>query len=200
MLLSSRVSKERIRKGLTQEELASLANVTVRTIQRIESGDSIPRMYTVKAIANALEITYESLAQDLTSDQETGIKPDETTATVSEADQHFLQVFCLSCFSFLVIPYIHFLIPSWILKKNAIHSIPVKTFARKVIRQQAIWVIAFQVLLLLTVVYNFIVSKYGRRDYLLNYLIIVLVMYFLNVILIIINLVRSKNVSSFVNG
>lgn len=200
MSLSSRVSKERIRKGITQEELASLANVTVRTIQRIESGESIPRMFTVKAIANALEITYESLAQDLTSDQETGIKPDETTATVSEAEQHFLQVFCLSCFSFLVIPYIHFLIPSWYLKKNATLSIPVKTFARKVIRQQTIWVIAFQLLLLLTLVYNFIVSKYGSRHYLLSYLMIVLVMYFLNIILIIVNLVKSKKVLSFVNG
>ena len=200
MSLSSRVSKERIRKGITQEELASLANVTVRTIQRIESGESIPRMFTVKAIATALEIPYESLAHDLSSVHESRVKPNETTAIDREADQHFLQVFCLSCFSFLVIPYIHFLIPSWYLKKNATLSIPVKTFARKVIRQQTIWVIAVQVLLLLTLVYNFIISEYGSRQYLLSYLMIVLVMYFLNVILIIVNLVKSKKVLSLVTG
>jgi XRE family transcriptional regulator, regulator of sulfur utilization len=200
MSLSSRVSKERIRKGITQEELASLANVTVRTIQRIESGDSIPRMFTVKAIATALEIPYESLAQDVSSIQLSGFKPDEKTAIDPEADQHFLQFFCLSCFSFLVIPYIHFLIPSWYLKKSATQSIPVKTFARKVIRQQTIWVIAFHLLLLLTLVYNFIISEYGSRQYLLSYLMIVLVMYFLNVMLIIVNLVKSKKVSSFVTG
>jgi len=42
-------------QGLTQEELASKSNVTVRTLQRIEAGMVTPRSYTIKLIFTALD-------------------------------------------------------------------------------------------------------------------------------------------------
>lgn len=42
-------------KGLTQEELVSKCNISVRTLQRIESGKVVPRSYTLRLIATTLD-------------------------------------------------------------------------------------------------------------------------------------------------
>jgi len=52
----------RLKKGITQEELAAKTDISVRTIQRIENGDVDPRAYTLQAIAVALEVEYGMLA------------------------------------------------------------------------------------------------------------------------------------------
>lgn len=45
-------------KGLTQEEVAEMCNVVVRTIQRIESGRVEPRASTIKIISEALGFDF----------------------------------------------------------------------------------------------------------------------------------------------
>lgn len=57
-------------KGITQEELASKSNVTIRTIQRIESGVVNPRSYTVKAIGEILG--YDFLSDESLRDESNG--------------------------------------------------------------------------------------------------------------------------------
>ena len=52
------IKELRIKKGLTQEELAERTEVSVRTIQRIENGDVDPRAYTLQMIAKALEVDF----------------------------------------------------------------------------------------------------------------------------------------------
>jgi len=56
------IKELRIKKGLTQEELADLTEVSARTIQRIENGEVDPRAYTLQMIAKALEVDYSLLA------------------------------------------------------------------------------------------------------------------------------------------
>ena len=60
-LLGEKITELRKQKGLTQEELVERCNVTVRTIQRIESGETTPRIYTIKTILNALGLDYEKV-------------------------------------------------------------------------------------------------------------------------------------------
>ena len=60
-LLGKKITELRKQKGLTQEELVEKCNVTVRTIQRIESGETTPRIYTIKTILNALGLDYEKV-------------------------------------------------------------------------------------------------------------------------------------------
>ena len=60
-LLGKKITELRKQKGLTQEELVKRCNVTVRTIQRIESGETTPRIYTIKTILNALGLDYEKV-------------------------------------------------------------------------------------------------------------------------------------------
>lgn len=52
----------RLKKGLTQGELADKTGITVRTIQRIEQGKVNPRNYSIKVIAAALNVGCEDLS------------------------------------------------------------------------------------------------------------------------------------------
>jgi transcriptional regulator with XRE-family HTH domain len=54
--LGTKINEIRNQKGITQKELSESCNVDIRTIQRIESGEVVPRMSTLKLIASFLEI------------------------------------------------------------------------------------------------------------------------------------------------
>jgi len=56
--LGLKVAELRQQKGLTQEQLAKLCEVTPRTIQRIESGEVDPRAYTLNCLSTALEFDF----------------------------------------------------------------------------------------------------------------------------------------------
>lgn len=58
----------RIKKGMTQEELAFKTEVSARTIQRIENGEVDPRAYTLQMIAKALDVAYELFFEDETEE------------------------------------------------------------------------------------------------------------------------------------
>ncbi|MBO9690523.1 helix-turn-helix transcriptional regulator [Chryseobacterium sp.] len=51
----SKLTEQREKRCLTQEELAKISGISVRTIQRIESGQ-VPRAFTLKALAKALQV------------------------------------------------------------------------------------------------------------------------------------------------
>ena len=53
--LGLKILELRKNKGLTQEELVEKCNISVRTLQRIESGDVNPRNFTIKTIFLALD-------------------------------------------------------------------------------------------------------------------------------------------------
>lgn len=54
--IGSRIKDHRTKKGLSQEELAELSKVNLRTIQRIENNETTPREKTLKLIFDALDI------------------------------------------------------------------------------------------------------------------------------------------------
>lgn len=54
-----KISEARKSKGLTQEELAELAKINIRTIQRIENEENVPRGKTLNSIYDILEIDPE---------------------------------------------------------------------------------------------------------------------------------------------
>ncbi|MDY8137462.1 helix-turn-helix domain-containing protein [Aquimarina sp. 2201CG5-10] len=53
--LGKKISELRLAKGLTQTELAEKCNISLRTIQRIESTEVTPRSYTLKLIFKVLD-------------------------------------------------------------------------------------------------------------------------------------------------
>ena len=56
------IKELRLKKGMTQEDLAAKTYISARTIQRIENDDVDPRAYSLKIIAAALEVDFEVLA------------------------------------------------------------------------------------------------------------------------------------------
>lgn len=80
------VRKLRIERGLSQEQLASMAGVSVRTLQRIERGaNASPE--TLKCLAAVLETDFSALrnGQDMTSATDT-LLPD-----LSENEQRAME-------------------------------------------------------------------------------------------------------------
>lgn len=59
--LGSKVFEARKIKGFSQEELANRAQVSIRTIQRIENGENDPRGKTLELICDALQINLEDI-------------------------------------------------------------------------------------------------------------------------------------------
>jgi transcriptional regulator with XRE-family HTH domain len=67
-VIATLVKEGRLARGYTQKELSELTNISVRSIQRIENGEILPRSYTIKTLAATLGFSFENL-------QETAIKP-----------------------------------------------------------------------------------------------------------------------------
>jgi transcriptional regulator with XRE-family HTH domain len=58
------IKELRIKKGLTQEELAEKTELSARTIQRIEYGEVDPRAYSLQMIAKALDVDFSLFVED----------------------------------------------------------------------------------------------------------------------------------------
>lgn len=105
--LAQKIKELRIRKGLSQDKLAETAQINLRTIQRIEGGETEPRGDTLQRIANALDIT-----------------PDELMDWTEREDKGFLAFLNLSALSFIAFPLLGIIVPLsiWILKKDKIRD------------------------------------------------------------------------------
>ncbi|WP_169306852.1 helix-turn-helix domain-containing protein [Pedobacter polaris] len=175
MELGEKIAQARKNKGLTQEQLAELTKVTGRTIQRIESGASEPRTFTLKVIAEALDTSFEQLnSTSATGDIRVNIKPD------TDEQRHFLQLLTLSCFSYILIPVFHFLIPLLIFKRSKDRDASTIKIARRIIRTQIYWVVATNIFFLLCLGYNLISAVYFKREFLISYLVPFFVTYLFN--------------------
>ena len=117
----------RIKKGLTQEELADMTEVSARTIQRIENGEVDPRSYTLQMISKALDV-------DISFFTEKNSK--ERIENRMESERTWLALIHLSGLFFLIFPSVLI----WIKKKNEIEGIT--DHYRDIINYQlSIWLI-----------------------------------------------------------
>jgi transcriptional regulator with XRE-family HTH domain len=60
-MIAGYVKEARLAKGYTQQELSELSNISVRSIQRIENGEILPRNFTLKTLGGILGISFESM-------------------------------------------------------------------------------------------------------------------------------------------
>lgn len=59
--LAQLIKTERLNKGFTQQELSAETGISLRSIQRIENAEVYPRSFTLKLIAEKLELSFEEL-------------------------------------------------------------------------------------------------------------------------------------------
>ena len=76
-----RIKQLRVRKGWTQEKLASKANLNVRTVQRIES-DGFLSVQSLNALAEALALDTGELLVDENPERGVSYSPEEATQWV----------------------------------------------------------------------------------------------------------------------
>jgi len=106
--LAQRIKVLRNRKGISQEELSEKTGLSLRTIQRIENGETEPRGDSLKRLAFSLDVS-----------------PDEISDWVVKEDIGFLIGLNLSALGFIFFPLLGILIPLiiWVSKKDKIRDI-----------------------------------------------------------------------------
>jgi transcriptional regulator with XRE-family HTH domain len=66
--IGDKISETRKSKGLTQDKLAELAQINLRTIQRIENNENDPRGKTLELICKVLDLRIEDLIDSRNED------------------------------------------------------------------------------------------------------------------------------------
>lgn len=159
----SKLKAIRENKNLTQEELSEKSRISVRTIQRIESGTA-PKGHTLRALAQALDI-QEDLLQDTKviiekDDLNTELKEEQTDINYS-----LIKIINLSSLLFVVLPPINILVPLILMfsmkQRNSI--------VKQIISVQILWTILAPIVFMIGVF-----LKIGRQFTLVLMVLIVL--------------------------
>ncbi len=117
--LMKKIAELRRRKGFSQELLAEHSGLNLRTIQRIEKGETIPRGDTLRKLALAFDVS-----------------PEEFSDWTLEENKGYLLSLNISALTSLVFPVLGILFPMvmWFQKKDKIQG--VKDLGRKVLNFQ----------------------------------------------------------------
>lgn len=166
MFSTERIATLRKSKGLSQEVLAEQSGVSLRTIQRMEQGDTVPRGHTLQALATALGVPLDALrtepAQPAAALLPTAPAsllpitaapaPAPSTAKPTPAlpeDPDFLQWLNLSALSFLVLPLLNLVVPWLLWRKRRHRTAHVAELGRRLLGFQVLWQVATFFLMLL---------------------------------------------------
>jgi transcriptional regulator with XRE-family HTH domain len=134
-ILGDKIKTLRNGKGYSQEHLSGLAQLSLRTIQRIENGETEARGDTLNRLAKALEVSIDELIGSQFS-------------TSNDGYLALMNLSGLACL-FMYIPFLGVLLPLmlWLLKKDTLPNI--KEQGKKILNFQftlhlsfVLWVIA----------------------------------------------------------
>lgn len=125
---SEQIRTLRKNKGLSQEALAEMAGINLRTLQRIETGSAVPRGETLRLLAQALDVPVErfsATAETESAREDTGV----------------LKLLNLSALSFWILPFGNVFLPFalWLYKRNTVAG--VADFGKRVLQFQAAWTV-----------------------------------------------------------
>jgi len=173
-LLGLRIKELRKQKGMSQEFLAEESGLSLRTIQRIENGETNPTGESLKRLSNALNVN-----------------PDELIDWSIKEDKRYLTFLNLSALTFLFFPLLGILIPFilWTSRKGKIKNI--NKLGKDLINFEITWTL----LLFFIPFLWFLFSKIGiLESFTLSRIFIVIgVMFFINLIFILLNTLRISN-------
>ena len=130
--LANKIKDLRNRKGFSQENLSEESKLSLRTIQRIEKGESIPRGDTLIKISQAL-----------------GVTPDDLLEWAEIEDKGYLTLLNLSALTVSIQPFLGIIIPlvMWILKREKIKL--VDDTGKKIVSFQITWTLILFIVLMI---------------------------------------------------
>jgi transcriptional regulator with XRE-family HTH domain len=113
-----RIKAMRVKLGLSQDQLSQESGISVRTIQRIETGKSVARGHSLLQISKALQIEVE----ELTSHQ---VTKNQKAEDFFKEDPRISFILILSAFSYLITPVLGVVLPGiiWIFYKTTTKGI-----------------------------------------------------------------------------
>jgi transcriptional regulator with XRE-family HTH domain len=122
--LAKRIKALRAQKGFSQEELANETNLSIRTIQRIEGGETEARGDTLKRLANVLDVT-----------------PNDLVTWIEHEDRGYIAFLNLSAMSYIAFPLLNVIVPLalWILKRDKIKDM--NEIGKRLVNFQITWCI-----------------------------------------------------------
>ncbi len=172
--LAIKIKELRNQKGMSQEFLAEESGLSLRTIQRIEKGESNPTGESLKRLSNALNVN-----------------PDELIDWVIKEDKKYLTFLNLSALTFLFFPLLGILIPFilWTSKKSQIKNI--NKLGKDLINFEITWTIVlfFIPILLFTISKSRLIDTITFRTFFIT----IVLMYVINLIAILLNTFRISN-------
>tara|TARA_R110000744_G_scaffold335114_2_gene440462 strand:+ start:240 stop:845 length:606 start_codon:yes stop_codon:yes gene_type:complete len=181
--LAQKVKALRNRKGFSQEELSDKTGLSLRTIQRIEKGETEPRGDSLKRLASTFNVS-----------------PDEISDWTVQEDKGFLTSLNLSALSFLFFPLLGILVPLviWISKKDKIRN--VNSIAKDLLNFQITWTILLfigYIVIVVSMVYKMKTTGEINAAIISSRMIIQIIflgiMYLYNLIFIVANSIRINN-------
>lgn len=142
----SKLKQIREQQRLTQEELAEKSGISVRTIQRIESG-SVPKGYTLKTLATILQISENELlhVEEETSEEIINEPIEDLVIESNNIDYQKVKLINLSSVLFIVLPPLNILVPlilSFALKQQ-------NHLTKQIISLQIFWTILTPIIFML---------------------------------------------------
>ncbi|WP_324674103.1 helix-turn-helix transcriptional regulator [Hymenobacter sp. GOD-10R] len=191
MFSAARIAAIRKSKGFSQEALAEQSGVSLRTIQRVEQGETVPRGYTLQALAAALDVTLEDFRAEPNLKQAQAA-PAESTAPVLRSDLDFLQILSLSPLSFLLLPLLNIIVPWWLWRARRHNTEHVAELGRRIIAFQVLWQVASFFAFMLVVVVQQLAGGLNRRLVPGIYLGVLVITYAINVFIIVRNAWRLR--------
>ncbi len=145
--IGEKIAEIRKRKGLTQEELSDKALINLRTLQRIEKGETEPRGHTLRVLCEELDVNIEDILD-----------------YGKKEDKRFLIYFHLSVIFGVVIPFGDIIVPAILWLTNRDRIISLNEQGVNVLNFRICWVIlifATGVLLMLAKLQHFPVAGIG---------------------------------------
>jgi len=176
MELSERIKKLRSQHGFSQDEMAKRAGLSLRTIQRIESGETEPRGDTLIKIAEVFNL-----------------KPEDLKVPALERDKYFLPVLNLSALSFLLFPLLGIIVPLviWVLKREQ----STEADGKRLLNFQITWCLALIFVYILLIFQAFHIGYFLGKAIIM---VILIALYVINFALVVVNIFLSiKNRKAF---
>jgi transcriptional regulator with XRE-family HTH domain len=172
--IGKRVTEGRVKLGMSQEFLASESLLSLRTIQRIESGKTSPRGDTLKRLAAALKIPVEELLD-----------------IELEEDRNLVVLMNLTQLAFLAFPLLGVIIPLiiWLMNRNRVRD--VDEVGQSILNYQTSWSILLFSIHMICLALIFIMGQVNQEIF-YGYAISIGILYPYNIFQILSNINRYR--------
>lgn len=126
----------REQKNITQEELSEKSKISVRTIQRIESGTE-PKGHTLRALAQVLDVQQNLLKNTVVIAKTAEIKIERKEEELAQENINYslIKLINLSSLLFIIVPPLNILIPLLLMFKMKERN----SLVRQIISIQILW-------------------------------------------------------------